>query len=230
MCCTQTAVLPCVAPKPPCCRGLHPNRRAAVGCTQTDRLFSSYGRANSSISAMRPPCYYLLEEIVILGVIYGSLVWRVCNHAGHPCPEPCMGPCSRVLLHTTKTGKEDQRQCSLAPSVCSSTTFLSYLAPDGRALLHHDIVRWWWWWWWGGQTGANICGLRYQQLRFDVVCIPAPAGAGAKQSRNRDKSFSRLTSIHCMYAWGCRPSIAATSLLHKHSGRWCDAHMQTTKR
>ena len=33
-------------------------------------------RANFSISAMRPPCYALLEEIVILGVIYGSLVWR----------------------------------------------------------------------------------------------------------------------------------------------------------
>ena len=38
-------------------------------------------RANSSISAMRPAYYYLLEEIVILGVIYGSLVWRVCNPA-----------------------------------------------------------------------------------------------------------------------------------------------------
>ena len=35
--------------------------------------------ANSSISAMRTPCYSLLEGIVILGVIYGSLVWRVCN-------------------------------------------------------------------------------------------------------------------------------------------------------
>ena len=38
-------------------------------------------RANSSNCAMRPPCYYLLEEIVILGVIYGSLVRRVCNPA-----------------------------------------------------------------------------------------------------------------------------------------------------
>ena len=38
--------------------------------------------ATSSISTMRPPCYSLLEEIVILGVIYGSLVWRVCNPAG----------------------------------------------------------------------------------------------------------------------------------------------------
>ena len=38
---------------------------------------------------MRPPCYYLLKEIVILGVIYRSLVWRVCNPAGHPWPEPC---------------------------------------------------------------------------------------------------------------------------------------------
>ena len=41
-------------------------------------------RADSSISAMRPPCYSLLEEMVILGVIYGSLVWRVCNPAA-PC-------------------------------------------------------------------------------------------------------------------------------------------------
>ena len=42
-------------------------------------------RANSSISAMRPP-YYLLEGIVILGVIYGSLVWRVCNPAAPAAP------------------------------------------------------------------------------------------------------------------------------------------------
>ena len=39
-------------------------------------------RANSIISAMLLPCYSLLEKIVILGVIYGSLVWRVCNPAG----------------------------------------------------------------------------------------------------------------------------------------------------
>ena len=44
---------------------------------QTDGVLRH--RANSSISAMRPPCYYLLEEIVILGVIYGSLVWMVCK-------------------------------------------------------------------------------------------------------------------------------------------------------
>ena len=41
----------------------------------------AYVRPNSSISAMRPPCYYSLEEIVILGVIYGTLVWKVCNPA-----------------------------------------------------------------------------------------------------------------------------------------------------
>ena len=39
-------------------------------------------RANSSISAMRPPWYSLLEEIVILEVTYEILVWRVCNPAG----------------------------------------------------------------------------------------------------------------------------------------------------
>ena len=43
-------------------------------------------RANSSISAMRPPCYYLLEETVILGVIYGSSVWMVCNPAAPAGP------------------------------------------------------------------------------------------------------------------------------------------------
>ena len=39
---------------------------------------------------MRPPCYYVLEEIVILEVIYGSLLWMVCNPAApaHPLPEP----------------------------------------------------------------------------------------------------------------------------------------------
>ena len=35
---------------------------------------------------MRPPCYYLLEEIVILGVIYRSLVWMVCNTAAPAAP------------------------------------------------------------------------------------------------------------------------------------------------
>ena len=44
-------------------------------------------RANSSISAMRPPCYYLLEKIVILGVIHGSSVRRVCNLAAPAAPE-----------------------------------------------------------------------------------------------------------------------------------------------
>ena len=41
-----------------------------------------YPRANSSISAMQPPCYSFEEEIVILrGNIWklGSLVWRDCN-------------------------------------------------------------------------------------------------------------------------------------------------------
>ena len=32
-------------------------------------------RANSSIGAMRPQCYSLLEKMIILGVIYGRLVW-----------------------------------------------------------------------------------------------------------------------------------------------------------
>ena len=48
-------------------------------------------RADSSISAMRPPCYYLLEEIVILGVIYGSLVWMVCNPAAPAGPRGIPG-------------------------------------------------------------------------------------------------------------------------------------------
>ena len=48
-------------------------------------------RANSSISAMRPPCYYLLEEIVMLGVIYGSLVWMVCNPAATAGPRGIPG-------------------------------------------------------------------------------------------------------------------------------------------
>ena len=30
---------------------------------------------------MQHPFYSLLEEIAILGVIYGGLVWRVCNPA-----------------------------------------------------------------------------------------------------------------------------------------------------
>ena len=48
-------------------------------------------RANSSISAMRPPCYYLLEEIVVLGVIYGSLMWMVCNPAAPAGPRGIPG-------------------------------------------------------------------------------------------------------------------------------------------
>ena len=58
------------------CVGLHgANAELVAG------LHSVGIRPNSSIGAMRPPCYYLLEEIVILGVTYGSLVWRVCNPA-----------------------------------------------------------------------------------------------------------------------------------------------------
>ena len=40
---------------------------------------------------MRPQCYYLLEEIVILGVIYGSLVWMVCNPAAPAGPRDIPG-------------------------------------------------------------------------------------------------------------------------------------------
>ena len=48
-------------------------------------------QANSSISALRPSCYYVLEEIVILGVIYGSLVWRVCDPAAPAGPQVIPG-------------------------------------------------------------------------------------------------------------------------------------------
>ena len=40
---------------------------------------------------MRPPCYSLLEEIVILEVIYGSLLWRVCNPAAPQGPRGIPG-------------------------------------------------------------------------------------------------------------------------------------------
>ena len=43
----------------------------------------------SSISAMRPPCYPFLEEVVILGVIYGSLVQRGCNPVGPDGEHTC---------------------------------------------------------------------------------------------------------------------------------------------
>ena len=65
---------------------------------------------------MRPPCYYLLEEIVILGVIYGRLVWRVCNLAapagprgipglspGKPCPSQCLAVLHPGRPHTATT-------------------------------------------------------------------------------------------------------------------------------
>ena len=39
-------------------------------------------RANSSISAMRPPYYTFPDEIGMLGVVYGSSWWRGCNLAG----------------------------------------------------------------------------------------------------------------------------------------------------
>ena len=40
-------------------------------------------RANSSNSAMRPPCYHLLEEIAILGVIYGTTLCPLQDGAMH---------------------------------------------------------------------------------------------------------------------------------------------------
>ena len=57
-------------------------------------------KANSKISAMRPPWYYLLEEKVILGVIYGSLVWMVCNPAAPAGVRgiPGLSPARCVLL------------------------------------------------------------------------------------------------------------------------------------
>ena len=48
-------------------------------------------RANFSISAMLLPCYSLLEETVILGVIHGSLVWGICNHAAPAGPRGIPG-------------------------------------------------------------------------------------------------------------------------------------------
>ena len=63
-------------------------------------------RANFSISAMRPLRYSLLEEIVILGVIYGILVWRVCNPAAPAGPRgiPELSP-------DTDTGTETGQAC-----------------------------------------------------------------------------------------------------------------------
>ena len=54
-------------------------------------MYVARARANSSFSAMRPRCYYLLEEIVILGVIYGSLLWSVCNPAAPAGPRGIPG-------------------------------------------------------------------------------------------------------------------------------------------
>ena len=63
-------VMPAPSPAP------HPNATPS----------SAVCRGTSSISAMRPPCYSFLEETFILGVIYGSLVWRVCNPAAPVWP------------------------------------------------------------------------------------------------------------------------------------------------
>ena len=53
---------------------------------------------------MRPPCYSLLEEIVILGVIYGSLVWRVFTPAAPAAPAAPAGPRSILGLSPLSLG------------------------------------------------------------------------------------------------------------------------------
>ena len=73
-------------------------------------------RANYNISTIRPPCYDLLEEIVVLGVIYGSLinseiyyccglVRMVCNPAAPGVPRvipglsPATTSCDSATVH-----------------------------------------------------------------------------------------------------------------------------------
>ena len=100
-------------------------------------------RANYSISAMRPPCYPLLEETVILGVIDGSLVWRGFNPGGpwerggegvgggHPwqSPDPVsVLPPLSVLMMTTVRPHTPRR-------LYASVTFLR-LASTARIMPH----------------------------------------------------------------------------------------------
>ena len=75
------------------------------------RLF----RANSSISAMRPPCYYLLEKIVILGVIYGSLVWMVCNPAAPAGPRGIPGLSPAVIFKVRTNSHWARRAVAASP-------------------------------------------------------------------------------------------------------------------
>ena len=90
------ALAPCAPPMLPTLRGnSHTRGNIWKFTVEKTEVMHSRGnvfspcRANSSISAMRPPWYYLLEEIVRLGVIYGILVW-VLQSCGHPWPEPCL--------------------------------------------------------------------------------------------------------------------------------------------
>ena len=103
-------------------------------CSFTPSTKGMAARANSSISAMRPPCYYLLEEIVILGVIHGSLVWRVCNPAapaGHPWPEPWQHRTHVVVVASDVLGI-DIPFATLTPRLVGAHTSHSC----ARALVH----------------------------------------------------------------------------------------------
>jgi hypothetical protein len=68
-------LVPACACRAPACAWLVP----ACVCRAPACACHRCCRANSSICAMRPPCYPFLEQTVILGVLYGSLRWRVCN-------------------------------------------------------------------------------------------------------------------------------------------------------
>ena len=81
--------LACDLPQEQIVRGPH-GANAGIG----HKKKRTSNRANSSISAMRPLCYYLLEEIVILGVIYGG------RSRSAPATHQIMCPVYRFILLT----------------------------------------------------------------------------------------------------------------------------------
>ena len=88
-------------------------------------------RANPSISAMRPPCYSLSEEKVILGVIYGSLVWGVCNPAAPVWPRGIPGVSPETL--TSRLRLDVPKSAPTAAAAASTRTFVCKMA---RLMVH----------------------------------------------------------------------------------------------
>ena len=127
---------------------------APLGCG----FYRANSRANSSISAMRPPCYDLLEEIVTLGVIYESLVWITVP----PCPlkyyDVLFGSHSSISSHSSSPIRCTISTTSFSSVQFSSVQFSSVQFSSHRIGSVQQAVRL-----------APLCSIQFSSVRIASV-------------------------------------------------------------